>query len=448
LNIASALLKQIITLQDYDTWSAIRKNYLPIELHDVFSVIDKHCSTFHSLPTFEDLEFGVRDNPTKQRVELIKSIEVDTDAFMLLEYLKNEYTQNEILSSLETFVDSSIAFETAEEAVGHLHQIVLDVETKVDLKPAQESMQRLNLFDPEEDLARFIKLGLNSEYDSQVALKPTDLILIGGKRGAGKSIVSANIANNIYNSGKSVIYFTIEMTARETLQRIAAIGAGVSSSKISHRSLSVGEWESVARWWAKRFIGSEAILAEYFKERNFDNFHQKLTSTLPLKEDNQIHIVYDPTLTLSKIKAEIDKKVATANLGLIVVDYVNQVKRSLSVAKAGQFDWTEQIEVSKALKQMAQDYEVPVVSPYQIDETGQARFARGILDAADAAFVLNAHSKEDACIELKCTKMRSNPEIDFISRMDWSTLKIGPDSAEIKQKDTKSTGEGSSDDPF
>ena len=55
---------------------------------------------------------------------------------------------------------------------------------------------------------------------------------------------------------------------------------------------------------------------------------------------------------------------------------------------------------------MAQEYEVPVYSPYQIDATGEARFAKGILDAADAAFTIDTWKTEDAIMSFNCTKMR------------------------------------------
>ena len=77
---------------------------------------------------------------------------------------------------------------------------------------------------------------------------------------------------------------------------------------------------------------------------------------------------------------------------------------------------------------MAQEYEVPVFSPYQTDNTGEARFAKGILDAADAAFTIETWAPEDECITFNCTKMRSAKMEGFTSVMDWETLKIGPQS--------------------
>ena len=115
------------------------------------------------------------------------------------------------------------------------------------------------------------------------------------------------------------------------------------------------------------------------------DFIKKL-QTLPLNNDRQLDVVYDPILSLGKIRQELESRVSQRDYGVIIVDYLNQVKRSNAPSRSGQYDWTEQIEVSKTLKSMAQEYEVPVFSPYQTDNTGEARFAKGILDAADAAF--------------------------------------------------------------
>jgi len=447
LNIASALIKQVLTLQDFETWSVTHKHYLPSEYHSLYNVIEKHCETFHKMPTIDDLKFEVRDSGTREKLYAVEAVEVDSDPYMLLQYLKNEYTQKEILDSLEDYVENSISFEDAQESVNHLHQIVLDVEDKVDLEDPQESMQRIDLFEPEEDIAKYIPLGLNSEYDLDIQFSPRDLVMVGGKRGAGKSVICANIANNVYASGKSAIYFTIEMDSRSILQRCCAIATDIPFSRMRTKNLSVAEWEKVAGWWANRFIAGQDRLKEYREHRDFEKFHAKL-KTGELLPTNQLDVVYDPSLTLSKIRAELDKKVKALNVGIIIVDYINQVKRSSLPSRGGQYDWTEQIEVSKALKSMAQEYDCTVFTPYQTDASGEARFAKGILDAADAAYSLETYDHEDGCITLNCVKMRSAAMRSFTSTVDWESLKIGPESAltpQEKDDSTHKTGEDIND---
>ena len=450
LNLASALIRQVINTQDFETWSYLRKEYLPVEYHVLYKLIDKHCENFHSLPSFDNLKLGIRDRQTQEKVFAIESVDVDIDADILLEYLKNEYTQKEILNSLETYIDESVLFADADESVGALHQIVLDIEDKVDLTEPSENMQRIRLFEPEEEIGKYIGLGLNDEYDHEIKFSPRDLVLVGGRRGAGKSLTCANIANNVYNSGRSAIYFTIEMDSRSVLQRICSIATGVPFARLRTMNLSVTEWEKVAGWWAARYQQGQERLKEYKEHRDFDKFHDSLWTTCELLPTQQIDVVYDPSLTLAKIRAELDKKVKKLNVGVIIVDYINQVKRSNVPSRGGQYDWTEQIEVSKALKSMAQEYECTVFSPYQTDATGEARFAKGILDAADAAYALETWDQEDNCMTFNCVKMRAASMRSFSSVVDWETLKIGPETQQTpkEKEDSSHKTNESIDDPF
>ena len=206
------------------------------------------------MPTIEDLKFEIRDKVTLNKLYALEEIEVEAEPYMLLQYLKNEYTQKEILVNLQDYVENSIAFEDAEEAIEHLHEIVLSVENKVDLQDPSESMQSITLHELDEDIAKYIPLGLNAEYDYDIQFSPRDLVMVGGKRGSGKSIVSCNIANSVYESGKTAIYFTIEMDSRSILQRCCSIATEVPFSRIRTKNLSIVEWEKVATWWANRFV--------------------------------------------------------------------------------------------------------------------------------------------------------------------------------------------------
>ena len=438
MNIASALIKQILDAQDFETWSVLRKHYLPSEYHTLYSVINKHCDEYHKLPKFDDLKYAIRDGSTKEKLFAVNSVEVEAEAEMLLQYLKNEYTQKEVLNELEKYVDNSVAFENAEETLSHLHEIVLRIEDKVELKPPEESMQHIPLFERDEELDKYISLGLNADYDNVMQFSPRDLILIGGRRGGGKSVTCSNIANSVFESGKSALYFTIEMDSRQILQRCCSIATNVPLARLRTKNLSIKEWEAVAGWWANRFSNGQERLKEYKDHRNFDKFHTSVTESELLP--TQLDVIYEPSLTIGKIKADMDKKVKSLDVGVVIVDYINQVKRSSVPSRGGQYDWTEQIEVSKALKSMAQEYETPVVAPYQIDATGEARFAKGILDAADAAYSIETYGHDDGVISFNCQKMRNASMESFTSAINWDSLKIGPDSALTPQEQEDAAG--------
>jgi hypothetical protein len=445
MNLTSALLKQIITQEDHDTWGNLRENYLTAEYQTLHRVIATHVKNFTKLPSFEDLKLSIRDRKLQEKIFAIEAVEVDVDAWILLEYLKNEYTQIEILDEMDSFIEKTVAISSAEENVEALQQIVLDVGDRVDLKPPEENMQVINLFESESEIRKYLPLGLNQDYDQKMKFSPRDLVLVGGRRGAGKTFTCVNIANNVYEAGRSSIYFTIEMDSRSILQRMCSLGTRVPIGRLITRNLAESEWNRVAEWWADRFEGGKELLPSYYEKRDFDDLHKGLTK-LKLTKDRQLEVVYDPVLSLSRIRQELEAKAGQTDVGVIIVDYLNQVRRHNAPNRSGQYDWTEQIEVSKTLKSIAQEYEIPVFSPYQTDNTGEARFAKGILDAADAAFTLETWSPEDECITFSCTKMRSAKMEGFTSVMDWDTLKIGPQSAMNPKekevlKDSLKTGE-------
>ena len=428
MNIASALLKQIIVQKDLDTWSKLKEHYLPGEYQSIFRILDKHIENYQDLPQFEDLKYEVRDRQLQEKIFAIESVEVEVEAWLLLDYLKNEYAQVEILDELDSYIDNTVAMATAEENIEQLQEIVLRGSDKVDVKSPEESMQSISLFEDEKELSRYLPLGLNSEYDSQIQFSPKDLVLVGGRRGAGKSVTCCNLAANVYDSGRSALYFTIEMDSRSILQRICSVSTKIPLRRLRSKMLSTEEWNLVGGWWAGRFDGGHELLPEFVKTHDFDTFHKALTK-LDLHKEKQLDVIYDPALTLSKIQSELDKKVNQLDVGVVIVDYLNQVKRHNAPNRSGQYDWTEQIEVSKKLKLYAQEYETLVFAPYQTDASGEARFAKGILDAADAAYSLETWEQQDNCMTFNCTKMRSNRMESFTSVVDWETLKIGPQSA-------------------
>ena len=445
MNIASALLKQLVHQQDLETWSQLKDIYLPSEYRGIYNVLDKHVDSYQALPTFEELQYEIRDKNLKEKLTAIELMEVDVDADMLLDYLKNEFTQTEILDELDKYVEKTVTIASAEENIEQLQEIVLNVGDKVDITPPSESMQSITLFEDDKELAKYLPLGLNSEYDATVKFSPKDLVLVGGRRGSGKSLTSCNLAVNVYEQGRTAIYFTIEMDSRSILQRMCSIATRIPFTSIRDKNMSTEEWNLVAGWWAGRFDGGHEILHTYEKTRDFDTFHKQLVKQ-ELNKDAQLDVIYDPALTLSKIQSELDKRVGRTDVGIVIVDYLNQVRRHNAPGRNSQYDWQEQIEISKKMKTFAQDYETLVFAPYQTDNTGEARFAKGILDAADAAYSLETWSPEDKCMTFNCTKMRNNEVKGFSSTVDWKSLKIGPTTAMTPDEKAKLREEMSSGD--
>jgi KaiC/GvpD/RAD55 family RecA-like ATPase len=249
--------------------------------------------------------------------------------------------------------------------------------------------------------------------------------MLGGKRGSGKSLVSANMVANQYEMGNTAIYFTIEMTAMETFQRITSMLSGVSYANIRKNNLDTQEMNALAKTRAGMFQDSDLIYENFLDNRDALFFERKLTSECELKKDNQIIIVDDRSLSLTSIDLQLQKAKAQFGdkLGLVVVDYVNQIETGIG---KDLYDWQSQIFASKKLKEFARKYDLAMISPYQIDEGGGTRFAKGLLDSPDSAFLIEPHAKEDGAMTFTSTKVRSGPDIEFTSTMNWDTLKLGP----------------------
>jgi len=425
MNIATALISSIIREQDIETWGSLRLEYLPKEFHSIYRAVSKHFDLENALPSFDDLKLSVPSREVKEKITALESTEVDSEPHLLLEYLKNEYTQDLILGEIDEYLDKSVAMSRAEENLEAMENIILTVRDSVELDVESVSMQKIELFQTEDELKNYISLGLNDEYDTALRFAKQDLVLLGGRRGSGKSFTCSNIAVNQYLQGHSSLYFSIEMTKEQVFRRMVSIATEIPLERLNSRMITKSELDILARFQAGRFENSEEVLEKYLSSKDFASFQKEVTR-LPLRREVQMDIVYDPALTLAKIKSEIEHRVSTQDITVVIVDYLNQVKRSNMPSRNGQYDWTEQIEVSKALKQYAQEHSILVLSPYQTDATGEARFAKGILDAADSAYSLETWEPEDACITFECKKMRNGPMTDFTSEMNWQTLKIGP----------------------
>jgi replicative DNA helicase len=261
-----------------------------------------------------------------------------------------------------------------------------------------------------------------------------EYILVGGERGSGKSITASNVACNQYEMGNSVVYFTIEMLAKEISERNFAILADVPYMKLKNGQLNKEEYLKVVKARAEMFLDSEDLVEQYKTHNNRFKFEKDLIKTKKLKPDNQIILVDDRRLTIPTIDLHLGRLKARFGdkLKVAVVDYINQIK-----VDGKQYDWSIQIEISTALKELARKHKMVMFSPYQIDNSGEARFAKGILDSADISLILKAHDKESGAISFKTTKIRGGPPGDFTCPINWETLKIDPSSIEPPSKKEK-----------
>jgi replicative DNA helicase len=429
MDVSATLINKIISESNLECWAKLKLSFLDAAYSSVYTLISKHYDKYSTIPSFDELEVTSRDSSAAKMLAAIKMAdEEDITAEVALDALIDLYTQNTTIDLLDKFIDKLPLYDTT-EIKENLSSIVMKLDEKTLTTEGVYSMNNIMVFiRPDEQAKNTVYLGLNNTFDSIVRGARQELILIGGKRGSGKSLVSSNIQINQYEAGFTSAYFTIEMIAHETLQRNMSILANVNHQNLKNGTLTDGELLSVVKARADMFLDAKPLVDQFIKDRDQFRFEESLVKQCELK-DAQMMIIDDRALTLSSLDLHLGKIKSRFgdSFTVAVVDYLNQI-----VVEEGksQFDWQPQVVVSKKLKEMARKHDILLVSPYQIDESGEARFAKGILDAADVALILDANNKEDGAISFDTTKIRGAKEMKFTSGMNWDTLRISPQSIE------------------
>lgn len=437
MDVSAVVLNKLLSEQSLDIWAKLKLVFLDPAYSSLYSVINKHYERYNKLPNFDDLELTIREGPAAKTLATLKLTEIpDVSAEVALDALIDQYTQNETVKLLDKFVDKLPLYDS-NEIKENLSTIALTIEEKTHTSEKVYTMSDILLFrNPQELEKERVYLGLNNTFDAVLGgVARQELILIGGKRGSGKSITSSNIFINQYESGNSCLYFSIEMTAIEVMERNLAILANVNHQSLKQNKLTDEEVLKVVKARAEMFEDADQPVLEFMRHRDRFKFEETLVRNYRLKQTNQMVIVDDRDLSIGAIDLHIGKMKARFGdkLAVVVVDYLNQI-----VADGiDQYDWKPQIEVSKKLKNLARKYEIVLVSPYQIDASGEARFSKGILDAADIALVMEAHDKEKQAITFETTKIRGGKEMQFTCPIDWDTLRISPQTIEKPEHEEK-----------
>ena len=427
MSIGAVVLHKILDSQSLDAWARVRLSYFPPEYTSLFSVIHKYYNRYNTLPSFEQLITTLREGPLLNSVLALQSIEVpDIDISIAVDALIDQFAQDETIKYLDGFIEKLPILDVS-EIKESLSEMVLNLDEKTLSSDRVITASDICLFEKPEDIghSRF-PLGINNTFDSVIGgAYREELVLMGGKRGAGKSVVCSNLVTAQYERDYVSVYFTIEMRAAEVFQRNCAILAGVPHVSIRQNSMTESDIKKLAKVRADMFEDADSLYEEFLQHGDRFAFEHKLRQC-KVRTDRQIIIVDDRELSISTIDLHLQKLKAQYKdkLNLVVVDYLNQI--IFPGSREGMYDWKVQIEISKQLKNLARKYDVCMVSPMQIDDDNGIRYAKGILDAPDIAFIIDANEKSDNCISFDTTKIRGGPPLSFSSGIDWNTLRISP----------------------
>lgn len=172
-------------------------------------------------------------------------------------------------------------------------------------------------------------------------LQASDLILIAARPSMGKTAFTLNIAQHVaVKDHKSVAFFSLEMSKEQLVGRILASLSGINSQKLRTGQLQNQDWERITQ------------------------------ATIALN-DATLYIDDTPGLTVQGMRSKLRRLKADKGLDLVVVDYIQLMQGRNS---QGSDNRQQEIsEISRNLKLIARELNVPILALSQLSRSVEAR---------------------------------------------------------------------------
>lgn len=171
-------------------------------------------------------------------------------------------------------------------------------------------------------------------------LQKGDLVIVAGRPSMGKTILGMNIAENAaIKSNKSVLVFSMEMPSESIANRLLASLGSIDLSRLHSGKLKEEEW-------------------------------QKLSTAVGWLDQANMFIDDSPALTPLEVRARARRLVRDGHeLGMIVIDYLQLMRGSTNTENRT----AEISEISRSLKALAKELEVPVIALSQLNRSLEQR---------------------------------------------------------------------------
>lgn len=168
----------------------------------------------------------------------------------------------------------------------------------------------------------------------------SDLIIVAARPSVGKTAFALNIAQNVgVRESLPVAIFSLEMSKDQLVQRMLCAETYIDGHKLRTGTLDADDWP-------------------------------RLTMGVSTLGNAPIYIDDSPGATVPEMRSKLRRLKAHAGLGLVVIDYLQLISGRRS---GGDNRQQEISEISRMLKQMARELEVPVVALAQLSRSVEQR---------------------------------------------------------------------------
>jgi len=206
-----------------------------------------------------------------------------------------------------------------------------------------ESFDRLDELHKDKGKLRGIPTGYKDLDNILAGLQNSDLMVLAARPSMGKTALALNLAHNIALDAKvPVLIFSLEMSKEQLVDRMLAMSSGVDA-------------------WALR-TGN-------LTDRDFE----KIGHAMGTLSEAEIFIDDTPSITVSELRTKARRQAHSKQAGLIIVDYLQLMSGS---ARPGGGDGNrvqEISEISRGLKGVARELNVPVLALSQLSRSVESR---------------------------------------------------------------------------
>ncbi|MFQ5559727.1 MAG: replicative DNA helicase [Nitrospinota bacterium] len=234
------------------------------------------------------------------------------------------------VDELMDFAEKTI-FDISEDRIAPAFSSVREV--------ARESMKRIESLYERKELITGIPTGFTDLDQMTAGFQPSDLIIVAGRPSMGKTAVSINMAQYcVCVSKKVVAIFSLEMSKEQLVTRMLCSEGRINAGKLRTGYISKSDWPDLTR--------AVGVLSEA-----------------------KLFIDDTPGQSVLEIRAKARRLHADKGLDLIVIDYLQLMQGRGRIESRQQ----EISEISRSLKGLAKELNVPVIALSQLSRATEQR---------------------------------------------------------------------------